>query len=399
MNSSSSLVKLRSTLEGTYGDHTTGSLRRTIRFAGESLSAQLAYDKSKEIRPDRQLANSILMGLSAQGGINFEAIYKEYDDYLEGALQGTFAAFGAGGPIAVTSPVFTTTTLTQTGGTSFVAIGKGQWFQIRGCTGPCAPNNGIWQASLTVPTSATVITTDTAVWTAGSATGTVTVSSSRLTNGVTLRTWDFEENFTDVVQFLTYRGMGVNKLSMGLQSKAVVTGTFDLLGKDVLPMTGTSNLIGTDNVSFPTTTQVMNATSNVAKLYEAGVALPAGVFVKALSFDLDNALRAQDAIAQLSPVGLGNGAIKLTGKMDVYFSNATLYNKAINGTLSSIGFSIMDGPVGTGNGYFVTLPQIVYTGAVVNAGSLDQDLMASMTFEASLDPLSGKMILVDRFGS
>jgi hypothetical protein len=400
-NSTSSRVTLRSALESvTFGDHTTATLRRTVRFTGDSLTSQFSFDKSKEIRADRQLANSILMGLAAQGAVNFEMIYKEYDAFLQSALQSTFTAFGTGGPVAVTSPVFTTSTLTQTGGTSFATLAKGQWFQIRGITGPCIANNGIWQNSLTVAATATVITIDSTSWTAGSATGTVTLSSSRLTNGTTLQTYDLEENYTDVTQFLTYRGMGVNKLSIALASKAVITGSFDFMGKDVLLMTATSNLPGTDDVNFPTTFPVMNATSNVAKLYEAGAPVAAGIFVKALSFDLNNALRAQDAIAQLSPVGLGNGAIQLTGKMDVYFANATLFNKAVANQLSSVAFAILDGPANTiGNGYTITLPQITFTGADISVGSLDTDLIASMTFEASVDPLSGKMILIDRFGS
>lgn len=399
MNSTTSRVKLRTALETVYGDHTSATGRRTVRMTGETFSPQFAYDKSKEIRSDRQLANSILMGISAQGAFNFEALYKEYDLFLETALQSTFAAFGSGGPVAVTSPVFTTSTLTQTGGTSFATLAKGQWFQIRGITGPCIANNGIWQNSLTVAATATVITIDSTAWTAGSATGTVTLSSSRLVNGTAFRTHDMEAEFNDVAQFGTYRGMGLNKLSMGLQSKSVVTGSCDWIGKDVLALTGTSNLPSTDDVNFPTAFQVMNATSNVAKLYEAGAALGAGIFVKSLSFDLANNLRAQDAIANISPVGLGNGSIALTGKLDAYFSNATLFNKAVNGTLSSLAFAIVDGPVGTGNGYVLTIPQIVYTGANVPAGSIDQDAMVSLTFEASLDPLSGKMFLIDRFGS
>ncbi len=401
-NSTSSRVKLRSALESVaFGDHSTATLRRTVRFTGESLSAQFQFEKSKEIRSDRQFANSIMLGISAAGGVNFEAIYREYDAFFEAALQSSFVAFGGGtgAPVVLGTPTFTTTSLTQTAGTSFATLAKGQWFQIRGCTGACLANNGVWQNSMTVAATATVITSDTAVWVAGAATGSVTLSSSRLVNGTTLRTYDLEEEFNDITQFVTFRGMGVNKLSMAIASKAVIGGSFDFMGKDILAMTATSNLPGTDDVLFPTTTPVMNATSNVAKLYEAGVAIAAGIFVKSISFDLNNALRAQDAIANLAPIGLGNGTIVLTGKMDVYFANATLFNKAVNNQISSLAFVMMDGPVGTGNGYAVTFPQITFTGADVNAGSIDQDLIAAMTWEASVDLLSGKMMLVDRFGA
>lgn len=401
MNSTSSRAQLRMAVEATYGAVAAATGRRKVRMTGESLSPGFQFDKSKEIRPDRQTSDVILLATSASGGFNIELAYKEYDDFFESALQGTYVAFGTNGvsPTLV-SPTFAATTLTQTGGTSFATIGLGQWVQISGCTTTHTANNGWWQTSLTVPATATVLTFESpAAFTTGAAPGTVTISTSRLTNGTTLRSHNLEVEFADVTQFLTFLGMGTNKMSLNLTSGAIATGSFDFVGKGVLPMAGATSLVGSDAVAYPTSYGVLNATSNVAKLYEAGAAL-SGVFVKSVSFDLDNALRAQMAIANLGAVGLGNGSITLTGKMSVYFADATLFNKCLNNTSSSLALGLADSTsLGSANGYVITLPAIEYTNAQVVAGSLDQDVMVDMDFTAKIDTISGKMILIDRMGA
>lgn len=399
-NATSSRAQLRTALEAAFGDVTAATARRKVRMTGESFSHQMQFEKSKEIRPDRQVSDAILVGISGGGGFNFELSYKEYDMFLESALQSTFLLFNTSGiSPTLTTPTFAANSLTQTGGTSFATLEKGQWFQILGCTGGAAVNNGLAQASLTVAATATVITTETTFAFTGAAAGTVVIRTGRLKNGTALRTHLFELEYQDVTQFKTMRGFGINKMSLGLQSRQVVTGTFDCIGKDALPLTGTSNIPGTDDVNFSTAFNVMNASGNVAMLREGGAALPAGVFVKSLSFDFDNALRAQDAVANAACVGLGNGTISLTGKMTVYFSTAALFNKAINNTTSNVTFAVLDGPVATGNGYVVSLPQIEYTSVDLVAGSMDTDMTVDLGFMAVIDVISGKMILVDRFGA
>lgn len=400
-NSSSSRAQLRSAIEATYGATAAATGRRKVRMTGESLTPGFQFDKSKEIRSDRQTSDVILLGTSATGGFNFEAIYREYDEFFETALQNSFVAFGTGGVSpTLTTPTFAANTLTQTAGTSFDTIGLGQWVQIRGCTGAHVVNNGWWQTSLTVPATAAVITFEgTPFAQTGAAAGTVTISTSRLTNGTTLRSHNLEVEFADVAQFLTFLGMGLNKMTLSLTSGAIATGAFDFTGKGALAMTGSSNLAGADSGTYPTTYDVMNATSNVAKLLEAGAAL-SGVFVKSLSLDLDNALRAQMAIGNLGAVGLGNGSLTLTGKLSAYFANSTLFNKCMNSTGSSLAFGLADSSdLGAANGYMFTLPAIEYTNAQVVAGSLDQDVMVDMDFTAKLDTVSGKTILIDRMGA
>jgi hypothetical protein len=161
----------------------------------------------------------------------------------------------------------------------------------------------------------------------------------------------------------------------------VLTGSFEFMGAQALPLAGASHIVGTDDVKFPTTWDVMNATSNVAKLYVGGVPL-SGTFAKTLSLDVDNSLRAQTAIGNLAPIGCGSGTLKVTGKLSAYFANSTLYDKFTGNTASSIALVVKDA---AGNGYGYKVPAIEFTGATITSGSWTQDIMVDLDFSAKID--------------
>lgn len=393
----SSRTNLRYAKEVTFGSVTAGTGRRKIRNTGSSFKYGLSFDKSKEIRSDRQVADHILLGATANGGMNFEFVHKEYEEFLAATLQSNYTYIGTGGVTAtLTSPTFTANTLTQTGGDTFINLRPGQWVQIAGCTTTHTANNRVLQVSLTVPATATVITFEgSPALTTGAAPGTVTVRSGRVENGVIQPSFSVEPEYNDVTQFQTFRGMTLSKASFNFASRSIATGSFDFLGTDALPLSGSSNLAGTDSVTYPTTYDVLNCTSNVAAILEANAALAAGTYVKSLSLDIDNGLQGQDAIGNLAVVGIRANQLKVSGKMMVYFADGTLYSKYVNNTQSSVSIQIKDASL---NGMVISLPAIEYTDATLQVGSLDQDVMVEMSFDAKIDTVTGKMIAIDRFG-
>lgn len=393
----SSRTNLRYAKEVTFGSVTSGTGRRKIRNTGSSFKYGLSFDRSKEIRSDRQVADHILLGATANGGMNFELVYKEYEEFLAATLQSNFTYIGTNGVTAtLTSPTFTANTLTQTGGDTFANLRPGQWIQISGCTGATIGNNRVIQVSLTVAPTATVITFEgSPALTTGAATGTVVVRAGRVENGIIQPSFSIEPEYNDVTQFQTFRGMTLSKASLNFASRAIATGSFDFLGVDAMPLSGTSNLNGTDSVSYPTTYDVLNCTSNVTAILEANAALAAGTYVKSLTLDIDNSLQGQDAIANLGVVGIRANQLKVSGKMMVYFADGTLYSKFVNNTASSVSVQVRDASL---NGMVFTLPAIEYTDASLQVGSLDQDVMVEMSFDAKIDTVTGKMIAIDRFG-
>lgn len=405
---SANLTQLAYKTEATFGI-TPGANGKNLRCTDTAgLSFALTTDTSKEIRSDRQVTDMVLTGASASGSIPFELSYREYDDFIQAVLQGTWGvqttwAGGAGtawgtdgvGAVIPTSATFAAATLTAGAATSgssiFTNLAKGQWVRISGSSNPA--QNILVQVSKTVTPTATVLTFEGTPFTAmtGAGGAAVKVNTFRLTNGVTKPSFSIERKHADITQFFNFRGMCANKMSLSFSSGSIATGSFDFMGKDSV-RAGTTQM-GTPTASL--TYDIMNAVTGVGNLYENGVALT-GTSIKSLTLDVDNALRAQDAIGTLGAVGIGSGTITVSGTMEVYLADGTLYDKFVANTASSISWSAVDN---AGNGYVFQLPKIKFSDAKVTGGALNSDAMLSIPFTALMDPTTGKTIIIDRVGN
>ena len=405
---SANLTQLAYKTEASFGV-TPGGNGKNLRCTDTAgLAFALTSDTSKEIRSDRQVTDMVLTGASASGSIPFELSYREYDDFIKAALQGDWGvqskwdgtagvAWGTDGVGAVvpTSATFAAATLTAgaaTSGTSiFTNLAKGQWVRISGSSVPA--QNILVQVSKTVAPTSTVLTFEGTPFTTmtGAGGAAVKVNTFRLTNGVIKPSFSIERKHADITQFFGFRGMCANKMSLSFSSGAIATGSFDFMGKDAVRAGVTT--MGTPTASL--TYDVMNAVTGVGNLYENGVALT-GTSIKSLTLDVDNALRVQDAIGTLGAVGIGSGTVTVSGTMEVYLADGTLYDKFVNNTASSISWSAVDG---SGNGYVFQLPKIKFSDAKVTGGSLNMDAMLSIPFTALMDPVTGKTIIIDRVGN
>src|SRR3990167_1374915 len=455
----SNRAKIRYALEAIFGTP-PATLSNELRITGESLAYSIKTDTSKEIRSDRQITDQILVGADASGDINFELSYKEYDKFFESALQSAWLGMNdvtgitatitlantltasAGTPFAgivagqkvrfsgwatvannaeltvvtasptvltfaasaltnedgvtvsftsygkTTLSVTTTlgTTLTAASGAPFANAVAGQNFLITGM--PTPSNNKV--VKIVSKTSSLVVVCAAGTF-ANESGATTTLSGSRLTNGTTERSWSIERAFEDIVQFFVYRGMSLSKMSLSFASGAIVTGMFGFLGKDAARGVVTALAASTASQAY----DVTNAVSGVGNVLENGAVL-AGTFIKSLKFDLDNKLRARDAIGVLGAVSIGSGACEVKGDMEIYLADGTLYDKMAANTASSLTWTVQDTAL---NGYAFTLPKLKYSDAKVQAGGLDQDVMLSMPFTALMDATTGKTIIIDRFGA
>ena len=391
---STSRVQLAQLVEATFGTIPGSGTPKAVRITGESLDFGVATETSKEIRPDRQTSDLIVVGGSANGGFNMELSYNEFDPFIEGALMDTWVVYGVNGVGATFTADFTATTITAasapTGGSALTSLAKGQWFKLNA---PSHANDGkYFRVSSSVSPTSTVVTVDASTPLAtGTAITLTKISTSRVSNGSTQRSFVLQKAFTDISQFLAYRGMTPSKFSLSFQSGSIVTGMFDFMGKDAVR--GATTLLP----AAPTASlayEVMNAVTGVGQIMEGGAALT-GTYIKSMSLELDNKLRGRTAIGSLGNVSLGAGTVEVKGQMEVYLADGVLYDKFLNNTPSSVSLRAVDA---AGNGYFITLPKIKYADAKVVAGAIDQDAMLSMNYTALYDPTSGKTISVDRVG-
>lgn len=396
-NASSNRVALRYILESTFGTTPGTGNPNNLRMTGESLAYAIQTESSKEIRSDRMTTDVVPVSASASGGINFEMSYKEFDTLLQAAFMDTWAVYGTNGvsgtmTVAIDSTAGTITpAVVPAGNDAFANLAVGQFIRL------VAPSDAADGAILRIASktaAALTVSAATPIPGTGSraAVANCTISSSRLANGTTMRSFSIEKGLLDVNQFFMYRGMNASKLSLNFQSGAIVTGAFDFVGKDSARGTSTG-MPGTPVAS--STYDVMNAVTGVGNLLENGSPL-ANTFIKSLKLDLDNKLRGQDAIGVLGYAGVAPGTLAVSGEMEVYLADGALYDKFVNNTASSVIWTMKDG---AGNGYAITLPKIKYSDAKVQAGALDQDVMLTLPFMALMDATTGKAVLLDRFGA
>lgn len=392
---STSLVQLRYVAETVAGTTPNLGNHKNLRMTGESLDFSVQTETSKEIRSDRQTSDLIQVGASCSGGFNFELSFKEYDSLLEAVLQGAWADYGTSGKGAAVSLTINSTagTLTAgvapTGNDAFANLAVGQWFRLK------APSDAADGAYLKVLSkTSTVITVDNATPIPGAGTrnnvaGCV-ISASRAKNGSNQRYFTLEKEFSDVGQFLAYRGMSPSKMSLNFESGSIVNGNFEFIGMNASPMVTATTLPGapTASESF----DVMNAITGVGQLLENGLPMTS-TFIKSLKLDFDNALRGQTAIGTFGFVGVAGGTINVGGSMTVYLKDGTAYDKFINNLASSVSWHVKDG---AGNGYVLTLPKIKFSSGKVTAGGMNQDAVLEMPFTAILDPVTNATMIIDR---
>ena len=107
--SASNRTQVAYKLEGVYSTNwgtLQGGNGNLVRVTGESLDYNISTEQSKELRSDRQVTDTIPVSATAQGGINFELSYREFDwllpdpqpiyedDPRNGFYQGLAAEFG-----------------------------------------------------------------------------------------------------------------------------------------------------------------------------------------------------------------------------------------------------------------------------------------------------------------
>lgn len=384
--------------EATFGVINAASACYQQRFAGETLKYAIGTETSKEMRDDRQATDEIITGATVTGGYGFELSYAEYDKLIEAALQGTWLVFGVNGVGAAipTSATFTANALTAGAATSglsiFTALALGQYIKIAGST--ILGQNIVAQVSKTIAPTATVLTFEGTPFTGvtGNGGAAVTISGSRVKNGVNQQSFTVEKSFLDVAQTFTYTGETIDTFDLQLKG-GILTGSVDFMGKTMTQQPG-SLLNAT--ITPQNTYNVMNSVNNIGNILEGGAAFT-NTALKEITLPIKNNLRGKTGIGFLGNFGVGSGTLELKGALSAYFADAVLYQKFLTNASSSLSFRVIDN---AGNGYIITLPFIKYSDATIAGGSINTDIMVDMAYTALREPVvGGSTIIIDRVGA
>ncbi len=350
------------------------------------------------------MSDNIQTGFEVGGGLNIELGPKFFDQFIEAAMWQEWDKDSAATNIDVASMSITTAgVFTAVADDPFENIAEGQFFQITGLLTTDIPNNAIYQVK--TKTSDLVVAVDPLLYTDLVATTAKAcrINASRVKNpkdadeSKKISFW-IEKAMEDVTpsQFLTYSGCMVNSMSISAQSSSILTGSFEFMGQtsEIKQATGST---GDKIDSFGE--NILNAVSHVGNIRMDGKNINVksgsdGVYFQSLDFTISNNLRGVQAIGQMGNVSVSPGQLSVSGNMNTYFQDATMYDYFVSGDEFSLSYEVIDA---NHEGYVFYFPRVTVSSSTMSAGGSDQDLVENMTWSALMDKDSKTSIEINRF--
>jgi len=118
-----------------------------------------------------------------------------------------------------------------------------------------------------------------------------------------------------------------------------------------------------------------------------------GVYFQSLDFTVANNLRGVQAIGQMGNVTVSPGQLAVTGNMNAYFQDDTMYEKFVDGSEFSLSYEVQDE---NDEAYVYYFPRATIGGSTMSAGGNDQDLVENMTWQALMDSTLKTSIMINR---
>lgn len=298
---------------------------------------------------------------------------------------------GASGDITATSTGLGSTSLDFT----TLGLSVGQWIKIGGSAAgdkfaTAALNSfaritAIAATALTLDNRPTGWTTD-----AGSSKTIIVYTADYMRIGTTAKSFAYEEGFMgqDTPSYCVFNGVEIASMSLNIEAGAIVTGSFEFLGK--VESCSTTSLDSTPTEA--PTNDVLNAVNNVARISEGGSAIVSPNYAKRLNFTVNNNLRERMAIGTLGLIGIGVGDADVTGSVMTYFGDLTTYQKFTNGTATSL-FTVV---AKDSRANVFSFPKVKFEQGNKDASARNQDVMVELPFRALRDT-NGHQFQIDRF--
>ena len=201
--------------------------------------------------------------------------------------------------------------------------------------------------------------------------------------GVEERSFTIERRFTDIDQYVVYRGCFLNQLSLSLQPNAMLTGSFSIVGLS-------GETVSTSLDADPTAAQTgRQFDTYTGELLEGGTAIAT---VTGIDLTLDNGIEPQFVLFQRSAPFVSWGRASVTGTMTAFFEDTSLIQKFVDETPTRLELT-MQSP--DSDKYTIILPNVRYTGADLPVDS-EGPVSISMPYQAVLDTTMGTNMRIIR---
>ena len=204
--------------------------------------------------------------------------------------------------------------------------------------------------------------------------------------GTTPKYFTIEDAAEDISQYRTFTGMAVSGMSVSIAPNQMVSTTFDMVGKDMTQAATTASTGGTPTAA--TSNQPFDSYSGT--ISDGGSAVS---IVTSIDFSIQNSLAPTFIVGSSAAQSLEYGRAVVEGTMTVYYEDATLINKFLNETESTIEVSV-DDPTGA-NSYTFLFPRVKYNGASVPVQN-PQSRLITMPFVGLYDATEATNIKLTR---
>jgi len=385
----SNRVGLRRIEEATWGTTPSGPNMKNLNFTSESLKSNINTVTSETIRSDRNVSDITQVGGGAGGDIGFEVRYGDIDDLIAGAMNEAWTTT----LVSVSHSAFVSGARLFVGnGSAGNAVVSGQMLRLANSS--LTANNGDYRVTGVSVTGASAVI-DLADASSGAAASftsdifaaTTTFKGKNIRNGVTKSSFTIEKEFADVSTFAQYTGMRVTNMGLNFVSQSMLTGTFGFTGKT---QAATSTTVASATTAA-STNDALNASGNVARIWEGGQAVT-GVVFQSVGVELNNNPREQTKVGSDQLAGVGLGRAEVTGSFSAYYENNALLDKFVAGTATNLRFQVTDAD---GNSYIIDIPKVRLTDQTVTATGANNDIMQDVTWGAMVDDTGTYAIQID----
>lgn len=207
-------------------------------------------------------------------------------------------------------------------------------------------------------------------------------STNVLKTGTTRKSFTFEQGSKDISQYSVFSGVVVDKMSLSVPVDGIVTAQFTVLGKQM-------TIGATPLDSLMTPAQTVQPFVHEGGTFEEG-GVSTGI-ITGIQLTVDNGYSANFSLGNTLARDLSYGFAKVSGSVTVYFEDATMVNKFLNGTESSLNFTLTDGT----HQMNFKVPRIKFNGASKSISGTNS-IVLTMPFVALYDGVTGTNLQITR---
>src|SRR5574340_404331 len=357
--------------EVTWGTKPAVSFKQ-VRVQSEGFTVSKSRTRPSEINTLGHVSQAVTQKMEAKGDIKFALSTAAPFELLAASIGGaadTAIDFASKITVAATASGFTDS------GNGFITgnIHAGDWIRVSGFTGGSASSiNGYYQVLTVLAGEITTFPVPGATKVAGDS---VSITGQKVLNGSVFQSFFFQKQLATNM-FLQYPGTVPTGGSISASVGNFFSGDMQFLAKSQDKAT-TDGSTGAQTAAG--TGVVMDTISGFGTIYRGAAAL-AGVVTKVdLKWQMNNA-RMQYGLGSSSAQGYGKGLLEVSGSLEVYFKDFTLYDEFIAESGAMIAFRAVDG---TGAGYVFSVANATIMNPNIVAGGPSQDVMATFQLEGN----------------